>query len=171
MECMEALLSRRSIRHYLDRCSVELGKIRKALEAAHWAPSGKNNQPWRFVVVLERGVREQLAQLTVSGRIIREAPVAVAVFMDREVSYHREKDVQSIGACIENMLLAFHCQGLGAVWLGEILKNREKVETVLKVPPSWEFMALVSAGHPARDGSSTRRPLEEVVVWFDGHAL
>ncbi len=165
MECMETLLTRRSIRHYLDR-PVEREKVERALEAAHWAPSGKNNQPWRFVVVQGREVREGLAQLTVSGRIIREAPVAIAVFMDKEVSYHREKDIQSIGACIENMLLAFHCQGLGAVWLGEILKNRRKVETMLKVPHTWEFMALVSAGYPARDGTSTRRPLEEVVVWF-----
>ena len=165
MDCLEALFTRRSIRHYLDK-PVEREKVEKALEAAHWAPSGKNNQPWRFVVVQDRETREELARLTVSGRIIREAPVAVAVFMDREVSYHREKDIQSIGACIENMLLAFHCQGLGAVWLGEILKNREKVERLLAVPPFWEFMALVSAGYPAREGSSSRRPLTEVVVWF-----
>ncbi len=165
MNCLEALFTRRSIRHYLNR-GVEREKVEKALEAAHWAPSGKNNQPWRFVVVQDGETRGELAKLTVSGRIIREAPVAVAVFMDREVSYHREKDIQSIGACIENMLLAFHCQGLGAVWLGEILKNREKVEELLGVPSSWEFMALVSAGYPAREGTSTRRPLEEVVVWF-----
>ena len=165
MDCLDALFTRRSIRHFLDR-PVERAKVEKALEAAHWAPSGKNNQPWRFVVVQDRETREKLARLTVSGRIIREAPVAVAVFMDREVSYHREKDIQSMGACIENMLLAFHCQGLGAVWLGEILKNREKVETLLEAPPSWEFMALVSAGYPAREGASTRRPLREVVVWF-----
>jgi nitroreductase len=161
---MEALLTRRSIRHYMDR-PVERDKIRKALEAAHRAPSGKNNQPWRFVIIQDRALREELARLTVSGRIIREAPVAVAVFMDTEVSYHREKDIQSMGACIENMLLAFHCQGLGAVWLGEILKNRKKVESMLEVPPSWEFMALVSAGHPARTGSSDRVSLEKVTQW------
>lgn len=165
MECMEALLSRRSIRHYLDR-PVEREKIQKALEAAHWAPSGKNNQPWRFVVVQDAHVREELAKLTVSGRIIIEAPVALAVFMDRDVSYNRDKDLQSVGACVENMLLALHCQGLGAVWLGEILKNREKVEKLLKVPPSWELMAVVSTGYPARGGSSSRRPIDEVTRWL-----
>jgi len=165
MDCLEALFTRRSIRHYLDK-PVEEEKVKKALEVAHWAPSGKNNQPWRFVVVQDEKTRGELARLTVSGRIIREAPVAIAVFMDKKVSYHREKDIQSIGACIENMLLAFHCQGLGAVWLGEILKNRERVEELLDAPPSWEFMALVSAGYPARGGSSSRRPTDEVVIWF-----
>ena len=162
MECIEAILTRRSIRHFKpDR--VEEEKVRKALEAAHWAPSGKNNQPWRFVVVENREMREKLAELTVSGRIIREAPVSIAVFLDNSVSYHREKDIQAIGACIENMLLALHCQGLGAVWLGEILKNREKVEELLGVPEDWEFMALISTGYAARKGASTRRPLEEVI--------
>lgn len=166
MDCIKALFTRRSVRHFEGR-PVEKEKVSRAIEAAHWAPSGKNNQPWRFVVIENRRMREELASLTISGRIIREAPVAVAVFMDKEVSYHREKDLQAIGASIENMLLCLHCQGLGAVWVGEILKNREKVETLLEVPPSWEFMALISAGYPARAGSSSRRPLEKLIGgWY-----
>jgi len=166
MDCLEAIFTRRSIRRYLDK-PVEREKIKKALEAGHWAPSGKNNQPWRFVVIESPKIRESLAELTVSGRIIREAPVAIGVFMDKDVSYQREKDIQAIGACIENMLLALHCQGLGAVWLGEILKNREKVEALLGVPFSWEFMALISTGYPAKEGASTRRPLDEVIMWIE----
>ncbi len=165
MTCIESLLSRRSIRRYLSK-KVEREKIEAALRAAHWAPSGKNNQPWRFVVVTSQETRNSLAEFTVSGRIISEAPVAIGVFMDKSVSYHREKDIQAIGAAIENLLLALHCQGLGAVWLGEILKNREKVEELLEVPDSWEFMALVSSGYPAKEGSSSRIPLEEVVRWL-----
>ncbi len=143
---------------------MEKEKIEKILEAAHWAPSGKNNQPWRFVVITDRQIREKLAELTVSGRIIREAPVSIAVFLDTEVSYHREKDIQAIGACIQNMLLAAHCQGLGSVWLGEILKNAEKVKEILDIPEHLDFMALVAIGYPAREGRSTRVPLEDVVL-------
>ncbi len=143
---------------------MEKEKIEKILEAAHWAPSGKNNQPWRFVVITDRQIREKLAELTVSGRIIREAPVSIAVFLDTEVSYHREKDIQAIGACIQNMLLAAHCQGLGSVWLGEILKNAEKVKEILDIPKHLDFMALVAIGYPAREGRSTRVPLEDVVL-------
>ena len=163
MECLKAILTRRSIRHYQNK-EVEKKKIEKILEAAHWAPSGKNNQPWRFVVITDRQIREKLAELTVSGRIIREAPVSIAVFLDTEVSYHREKDIQAIGACIQNMLLAAHCQGLGSVWLGEILKNAEKVKEILDIPKHLDFMALVAIGYPAREGRSTRVPLEDVVL-------
>ncbi len=167
MECLEAIFTRRSIRHYLDK-PVEKEKIEKALEAAHWAPSGKNNQPWRFIIIEDRELRGKLAELTVSGRIIREAPVAIAVFLDMSVSYHREKDIQAIGACIENMLLALHCQGLGAVWLGEILKNKEKVEKILGVPQNWDFMALISTGYPKKTGKSERKPLSEVIgKWIE----
>ncbi len=165
MDCLKALFERRSIRRYLPR-QVEREKIEMALKAAHWAPSGKNNQPWRFVVTTDQGVRNFLAELTVSGRIIREAPVSIAVFMDTAVSYHREKDLQAMGASVENLLLALHCQGLGAVWLGEILKNRQRVEEILEVPESWEFVALVCTGYPAKDGSSSRLPLEQVVRWL-----
>jgi len=163
MDCLDALLTRRSVRHYLPR-EVEREKIETALRAAHWAPSGKNNQPWRFVVTTDEAIRDLLAELTVSGRIIREAPVAIGIFFDQGVSYHREKDLQAIGAAIENLMLALHCQGLGSVWLGEILKNREKVEKILDVPGSWEFMALVSAGYAARRECSTRMPLEAIVI-------
>ncbi len=115
------------------------------------------------MVVEDKSVREKLAELTVSGRIIREAPVCIGVFLDTEVSYHREKDVQAIGACIQNMLLAAHCMGLGTVWLGEIMKNKDKVEEILKVPENYDFMALIAVGYPAREGRSSRRPLEEVI--------
>ncbi len=115
------------------------------------------------MVITDPETKEKLAELTVSGRIIREAPVCIGVFMDTEVSYHREKDLQSIGACIQNMLLAAHCMGLGSVWLGEILKNKDKVEEILQTPPNYDFMALVAVGYPAKEGRSTRRPLEEVI--------
>ncbi|BAT70842.1 nitroreductase family protein [Thermosulfidibacter takaii ABI70S6] len=114
-------------------------------------------------MVTDPDIREKLAQLTISGRIIREAPVSIAVFLDTTVSYHREKDIQSIGACIENMLLAAHCLGLGSVWLGEILKNADKVKEILDVPESYDFMALVAIGYPAREGKSERKPLKEVI--------
>ncbi len=115
-------------------------------------------------MVTDQKLREELAKLTVSGRIIREAPVSVAVFMDTSVSYHREKDLQAIGACIQNMMLAAHCMGLGTVWLGEILKNKEKVEELLNVPKELDFMALVAVGYPAREGRSERKPLNEVIL-------
>jgi nitroreductase len=87
------------------------------------------------------------------------------VFLDNAKSYNRVKDVQAIGACIQNMLLAIHGLGLGGVWLGEILKNRESVEQMLGAPAECELMAVIALGHPAEEkGKGDRVSLNEVIL-------
>ena len=109
---LDAILSRRSIRQYTDD-PVEEEDVRTILEAARWAPSGLNNQPWRFVVVRNPEVKNQIAEQTRYREIIRNAPIAIAVFLDNEDSYDRVKDCQAIGASLQNMWLAIHVLGLG----------------------------------------------------------
>lgn len=160
-----AIFERRSVRHFSD-APVERLKIAEAVRAASWAPSGLNNQPWRFAIVWDRSLKEELALLTRYGSTIRAAAVLVAVFLDKESSYDRLKDSQAIGACIQNLLLILHEQGLGAVWLGEILKNGDKVLKLFNLPDRLELMAVVAVGEPAhRNQSSHRRPIEELIVF------
>lgn len=166
MDCLEAIFTRRSIRHFREE-KVEEEKILKAIEAGHWAPSGLNNQPWRFIIVEKEDLKEEVAKLTHYGRIIKEASHLIVVFLDTKSSYHREKDIQAIGACIQNILLALHCQGVGSCWIGEILKNREKVEELLKAKEGWELMAVIAVGYPRKEGKSTRKNLSEVIGgWY-----
>ena len=113
---LETIRTRRSIRRFTDE-AVPDSVLDRILEMGTWAPSGLNNQPWRFVVVRDAGTRKELAGLTKYGSILRNAPVCVAVFLDTRESYDRVKDIQAIGACIQNMLLAIHALGLGGVWL------------------------------------------------------
>ncbi len=161
---LEAIYSRRSVRHFTDE-PVNQETLLEIIRAGTWAPSGLNNQPWRFVIVRDAEKRAQLAELTRYGEILRQAPVAIAVFVDKEAMYHEVKDHQAMGACIQNMLLAIHALGLGGVWLGEILKNAEKVREVLGLPTNLELMAVVALGHPAhRKQTSTRKPLDEVIL-------
>ncbi|GAB6061369.1 nitroreductase family protein [Deferrisoma palaeochoriense] len=165
MDTSEAIRTRRSVRRFRpDRVPADL--IDRLLDAARWAPSGLNNQPWRFVVVEDAGVREQLAGCTKYGRILRAAPLAVAVFLNTETSYHREKDIQGVGAALQNLLLEAHNLGLGACWLGEILNQRERVEEILGVPAHLELMAVVAVGYPEGDrhGNPERLPVEDLVV-------
>jgi nitroreductase len=144
---------------------VDDATVRTIIEMGTWAPSGLNNQPWRFVVVRDRGLREELGKQSRYSKIIAAAPVCIAVFLDNGRSYDRVKDIQAVGACIQNMLLAIHHLGLGGVWLGEILKNREAVERLLTVPEGYELMAVVALGHPAeKGGSGSRNPIEEVIL-------
>ena len=137
----------------------------EALRAASWAPSGLNNQPWRFALVWDAAMKEKLAGMTRYSSILRGAAVLVLVFLDREGSYDYVKDCQAVGACIQNLLLTVHEQELGAVWIGEILKNKEKVRNTMDLPDRLELMAVVAIGHPAhRNQTSHRRPLEELIV-------
>lgn len=161
---IKAIYERRSVRKFTD-ATVDRMAIMEALRAASWAPSGLNNQPWRFAIIQDKDLKSRLAGLTRYAAIIREAPVLVAVFLDREASYDHVKDCQAIGACIQNFLLAIHELGLGAVWIGEILKNKDEMVRILEAPDRLEPMAVVAVGHPAhRRQSSHRRPVEELIV-------
>ena len=161
---LDEIRSRRSIRKFTaDEVDDQI--LDQIIEMGTWAPSGLNNQPWKFIIVRDQHLRKELSRQTKYAHIIKGAPVCIAVFLDNEQSYNRVKDIQAMGACIQNMLLSIHHLGLGAVWLGEILNNRETVEKILEVPESFELMAVVALGHPAeRKGKGSRRPIDQVII-------
>jgi nitroreductase len=165
-DSLQIFRKRRSVRHFQNR-PVSEEMVTAMLDAARWAPSGLNNQPWRFVVVRNPEIRREMAALTKYGRIIEQAPASIAVFLDNESLYHREKDIQGVGAAIQNLLLAAQLLGLGAVWLGEILKNGEEVGKLLQLPARYELMAVVAVGHPDPEHQAPRKgrkPLAELVL-------
>lgn len=160
---LDLIKSRRSVRKFSDR-PVDDGMVEDILEAGRWAPSGLNNQPWRFIVVRDRGLADSMAECTRYGAIIRGAPLLIAVFLDRDVMYDHTKDTQACGAAIQNMLLTAHGMGLGAVWLGEILNRKGDVNRILDAPESLELMAVIAIGHPAAHAgeTGTRRLIVEI---------
>jgi nitroreductase len=157
---LDAIYKRRSIRRYTEE-PVADAEIMDLIEAAVWAPSGKNNQPWRFLAVRgDNPRREGLAGCTHYDRIVREAPALIGVFLDRGAMYNEMKDHQAAGSAIQNMLLAAHAKGLG-----EIVNQSDRVMDVYGLDPEkYEFMALVAVGHPAQQGSSSRKPLSEFMI-------
>ncbi|MCU0572094.1 MAG: nitroreductase family protein [Syntrophobacteraceae bacterium] len=162
---LKAIFDRRSVRHFIE-APVEKELLMEALKAASWAPSGLNNQPWRFGVIRDPELKARLGGLTRYTNVLKSASVLVAFFLDRDSSYDYVKDCQAIGASIENFLLAVHAQDLGAVWIGEILKNKDEVQRILELPERLDLMAIVAVGHPAhRSQSSHRRPVEELILF------
>jgi nitroreductase len=161
---LEAIYSRRSIREYTDE-QVSSGTLREIVKAGVWAPSGLNNQPWRFVVVQDDAVRQKLSETTHYSQIVLAAPALICVFLDKSAMYDDVKDHQAAGACIQNMLLAVEALNLGAVWLGQILKQKEKVNRILDVKDEYDLMAVLAIGHPAhRNQKSTRKNLDDVIL-------
>ncbi len=165
MDIIEAILKRRSIRKFTPD-PVSRDDLLTILDAGRWAPSGLNNQPWRFLIITGNDQRKDALQdCTKYAHIIRSASLLVAVFLDKKAKYHHVKDCQGAGACIQNMLLAIHGLNLGGVWLGEIINQEEKVHQVLGTDvQGLELMAVIAVGHPAGSGSSSRKELGELLL-------
>ena len=160
MDLFEAIETRASVRRY-DPVEIPGSDIEKILDAGRFAPSGKNTQPWRFVVVESAGKKEELAKLAPQAGMIATASVTLAVLCDRDAGYDELKDAQGIGAAIENILLAVHSLGLGACWMGRT-RNAE-IERVVGARACEELMALIPIGHPAESSNdASRHPLETI---------
>ena len=162
---LDAIRERRSIRRYTQD-PVDPAQLLQILEAGRFAPSGKNNQPWRILEIQGGDPRQEtLAGLTKYAPIVREGRALIAVFLDKTVLYSPAKDQQSLGACAQNMLLAAHSLGLGALWLGEIINQEPEVTRALRLPDErYELACLLVLGHPAQKGGSSRRPLSDLLL-------
>jgi nitroreductase len=153
---LQAIYKRRSIREFTDE-EISVAQLHEIIKAGIWAPSGKNNQPWRFVIVKSPKIKEQLAQQTHYSHIVMNANALIAVFLSRDDMYDSVKDYQAAGACIQNILLAAEALGLGAVWLGQILKNKAEVNRILELDENFDLMAIVALGHPLHRNQKSRR--------------
>ncbi|MDW7773980.1 MAG: nitroreductase family protein [Desulfobulbaceae bacterium] len=160
----DAIRKRRSIREFTDQ-PVSWELLRTIVAAGIWAPSGLNNQPWRFVLVRDRAIREKLAAQTTCSHIILAAPCLIVVLLDTTAMYDEVKDHQSAGACIQNMLLTTEELGLGGVWLGQILKNRKQVKAILHLDETYDLMAVLAIGYPLhRRQKSQRKPIADFIL-------
>lgn len=141
------------------------------MEAARWAPSAGNLQPWMFLVVRSSAVKEQLAAAAFNQRFVAQAPVVIAVVALAAVAapYGRRGRelymIQDTAAAIQNMLLAAHALGLGTCWVGAF--DDDAVANVLGLKEGERPVALIPVGEPASVGKSTRRPLAAVVKNLD----
>jgi len=160
---LDLMCKRRSIREYSNKPIIDKDII-SIIEAARWAPSGLNNQPWRFVIIKDADTMAKLASLTKYSKIVKSASVLISVFLDTDEGYNRDKDLLAVGASIQNMLLMIESLGLGACWLGEILNQKGEVAKSLETPDTYELMAVLAIGHPkpkTRKGS--RVPLSRLI--------
>jgi nitroreductase len=143
------IFARRSIRKYTD-APVSEADITSLLQAAMAAPSAANQKPWHFCVVTDRKALQALADTHPYGKMLAEAPLAIAVCGDPCTS---DWWVQDCTAATENILIAVAALGLGAVWLGcHGRDEREQaVRDVLGIPKGIGVLSLLSIGHPGEE--------------------
>ena len=149
MDAMEAILTRRSIRRYTSqRVSDQL--ITELLQAATSAPSAANEQPWHFIVIDDHKVLDEIPKFHPYSSMLPEAPVAIFVCVER-IPGREGSVVQDGSAATQNLLLAAHAKGLGAVWLG-IYPFEERIQGMRRLtnlPDQMLPLALIALGHPA----------------------
>ena len=139
------------------------------LEAARWAPSAGNLQPWRFVVVHAEAVRRRLAEAAFGQTFLVEAPVIVVVCAVPDESGRRYGArgrtlycLQDTAAAVENLLLAAAAHDLGTCWVGAF--DEPAAVRALDLDPAWRPVAMVPVGHAAEQPRGRlRRPADEVV--------
>lgn len=148
---IENIMTRTSIRQYKDQ-PVEQEKIDIMLKAAMAAPTAVNLQPWHFIVINDKKVIDQLA-----GPRPTNAPLMIAVCGDTDKTTMPDGKgklpdfwVQDVSAATENLLLAAHALGLGAVWTGvyPVMERTAEVANVLNCPQNIVPLAVVRIGYP-----------------------
>jgi nitroreductase len=152
MNTLDTIHTRRSIRKYEDRpLSAEV--VQKLLAAAMQAPSARNQQPWQFVVIDERPLLGQIGQMLSNARMAQQAPLAILICGDLHEETSPGYWVVDCAAAAENMLLAAHALGLGAVWTG-VYPREERMATLsqlIGVPSHVIPHSLIVVGYAAEE--------------------
>ncbi len=156
---LDIIKSRRSVRSFQDT-PVEEEKIIQLIDCARLAPSARNLQPWKFVVVTDRETLDTLSNLLDTGRFVSEAALCIAVFC-QDTKYFLEDGC----AATMNILLAAEALGLGTCWIaGDKKTYREDVEKLLGAPENCRLVSLIAAGYPKGSPAvKQKKKLEEVI--------
>lgn len=156
---LDLILSRRSIRKFTAEL-VGDGILKDILEAAMSAPSAGNEQPWHFVVIKDRNRMEDILKYHPNALVLKNAPAAILVCADKnENKFEIDYWVLDCAAATENLLLAAHILGLGAVWLG-VYPRKERcaaLREIFGMPENIMPFALVALGYPAEEKPPANR--------------
>lgn len=168
MDILEAIKRRRSVRAFKKQdISPEI--VERIIDAATWAPSAGNIQPWEFIIVRKPEIKEELAEAALDQTFIQEAPVVIVVCANENRSSQgygvRGKTlycIQDTAAAIQNILLVACSLGLCTCWVGAF--KEEKAREILKIPQGVRPVAIIPVGYSAKIPSPrNKRPLNLIV--------
>ena len=150
METLKAIMTRRSVRDFRPD-PISEAEVETLLKAGMQAPSAKNERPWHFIVIDDPEVLHKIPEFHRNAQMLKYAPMAILVCSDRKLESKRATWIQDCAAATENILLAAHGMGLGAVWLG-VFPDAIRVkglQELLKMPADIRPVSLIAVGHPA----------------------
>lgn len=166
---LDNIATRTSVRDYEAR-PVEKEKIEKMLRAAMAAPTAMNKQPWHFVVVDQRNVLDALAGANPYAKMLKKAPLAIVVCGNTDKMIEgggRDFWIQDASAATENLLLAAHAMGLGAVWTGTYPSEERciSISKVLSLSDNLIPLNMIVVGYPAEHPQPKQKFKEENISY------
>ncbi len=165
MDIYEAIENRYSVRKYQDK-PIEQEKLERVLNAGRLAPSGRNRQEWKFVVVRDAEMRKSLAEAAGQPFLAEAAAIIAVVGLDPESVMHCAVPADPVDCAIpiDHMTLAAVAEGLGTCWIGHF--DQDACCGLLDVPSTAKIIELLLIGYPAAGpGTKKRKPLKEVVCY------
>lgn len=164
MDALETIRTRRSIRKFKNK-KVADELIREILNAGMSAPSAGNEQPWHFIVVKDRSILDEVPKYSPYAGMVKEADFAILVCGDTKLEKYRGFWIQDCSAAVQNILLAAHALGLGAVWTGvyPMMDRAEGFRKHLNIPNDVMPLAFIPVGYPAEEAGAVDRFREERV--------
>ena len=170
MDVFQAIIQRYSCRSY-DPRPIEPEKITKLLEAARFAPSARNRQDWRFVVVTDPDTKAKLSKAAYDQRSLIEAPVVIVACSNSDNVMRCGQPVAPIDVAIalEHIALQATELGLATCWIGSFYPD--KVKAILDIPPDISIIELMTVGYPADLQPTTKRQPLETIACFEKWAF
>jgi nitroreductase len=160
---LQDLKIRRSVREYSDR-QIPKELLEQIVDAARFAATARNVQPWEFVVITETAALRRISELAENARFLAQAKACIAVFCS-DTKYYLEDGC----AATCNILLAATALGIGSCWVaGDKKPYCAQVAELLNVPAAYKLVSLVSLGYPKSKDSfhvAEKRGLKEVIHW------
>lgn len=158
MDAMTAIFTRRSIRSFTS-APVTDEQVNTLLRAGMQAPSAGNEQPWEFIVIRDKETLTQAGKINKYAGFAKAAPVSILVCGNMKHDKFGGYWIEDVSAASQNILLAAHATGLGAVWTG-IYPHDDRVDAFRELVGAPEHivpMALIVLGHPRKTKAPSNR--------------
>jgi nitroreductase len=165
MAVLDSIRKRYSCRAYQDK-SIEQDKLDCILEAARLAPSARNTQDWRFVVVTDRDTKRKVAGTTNRPEVFEKAGAIIAACSNSDEIMRCGQAIGPIDVAIalEHISLQAADLGLGTCWIGSF--DTDKVRRILAIPEDVAIIELMTVGYPADSKPEPKRePIEKIVCY------
>ena len=162
MEILNGILTRRSVRKYTDEL-IPQEKAEELLKYGMYAPSARDCQPWHFVLLNDRETFLKIEEFHPYARMLKHAQWGIVVCGDEQLAHAPDYLSVDCAAATQNILLAAHGMGYGAVWLG-IYPRPERIsamKALLDLPPHINAFSLISVGCPAQQPPQAERFIPE----------